>query len=195
MTTRAHPLEKVNLGDIVSVGDGRRLTVRARAVLPDVVGLMAGFVLCGELEALLSVPPSPTAPVGMYAPLNYVPAPLARATPVYAGAVSYWAPHLHADGGAMGELTFRVAEVPGILEPLVIVWRGKESVVFCHYGDTNTAALDILAMPAPSGEVDIKSRRSDVVSAPHTNPGVPEHAPAQPVSAPARVFSRRFTRV
>jgi hypothetical protein len=97
----------------------------------------------------------------------------------------------------MGELTFRVAEVPGILEPLVIVWRGKESVVFCHYGDTNTAALDVLAMPAPSGAVDIKSRRSDVVSAPHTTPLAPVHTPTLPHSepAPARVFSRRFTRV
>lgn len=193
MTLLASSLSKVNLGDVVTVADGRSLTVRARAQLPAPVGTMSGFVLCGECEALLSVPPSPRSPIGLYAPLNYVPAALASARPVYAGAVSYWAPHLPADAGAMGELKFRVAEPPGQVDPLVIVWRGNESVVFCHYGEADPSTLEVLSMSRPAADVEVAKRRSSIVTAPHTAPApapTPLHAPAPEPARSRRVSLR-----
>lgn len=187
MALLASSLSKVNLGDVITVADGRSLTVRARAQLPAVVGTMSGFVVCGECEALLSVPPSARSPIGLYAPLNYIPAALASARPVYAGAVSYWAPHLPANAGAMGELRFRVAEPPGQVDPLVIVWRGNESVVFCHYGEADPSTLEVLSMGRPDANIEIAKRRSGTVTAPHTAPATtpaPLHAPAP--AQPAR---------
>jgi hypothetical protein len=189
MSLLGSSLSNANLGDVVSVGDGRSLTVRARAALPESVGSMAGFVVCGECEALLSLPPSPRAPVGLYAPLNYIPAKLSSARPVFSGAVSYWAPHLPADGGAMGELRFRVAEPPGSVDPLVVVWRGNEPVVFCHYGDADPRELELLEMGRPAPEVALAERRTGFVTAPHTAP-TPAPAPAVPAPSPVRARRR-----
>lgn len=123
-------LDHLALGDIVVLPDTRGLTVRARVDLPSPVGSMRSFLIAGELEVLLSLPPSDTAPVLVYAPIDYLPEAAANARVVFEGVTNYWAPHLPAISGAMGELLYRVVEVRGAVDPIVIVYRGPEVIVF-----------------------------------------------------------------
>lgn len=124
----------VELGDEVRLPDGRLTTVRAvERELSHPVGTMAGFVLAGEVgpgAALLGMPPSPDGAVTLYAPLDSVPAHARSAREVVAGVVAYWAPHLPGLSGAMGELGYKVCVVRGSVDPMVLVWRGRELVVF-----------------------------------------------------------------
>lgn len=138
------------LGDIVSLPDGRRSTVRAvHRKLGMTVGSMAGFVLAGEIGpfcALLSLPPAPSMPIGVYVPVPRVPPYAKDATEVLSGVISYWAPHVPGFSGAMGELGFKVASVRGQVEPMVLLWRGEELVVFVYSMGVDAALLRMEAM-------------------------------------------------
>lgn len=188
-------LVDVDLGDIVTLPDGRELTVRARVVpIAEVVGSMTGFVLAGEIgpnAALLSVPSRPDGPTIIYAPLDHVPSFARDAQPVCEGAMSYWAPHLPGFSGAMGELTYRVCRIRGHVEPMILVWRGNELVVFLRSSTTPAHTLQYLLMPR-SADTEI-----DVIRTAAVVHGADEHigVPLQPTRAPERVPAlpgRRF---
>lgn len=171
------PLADVALGDIVVLPDGRALTVRSRVTLPAPVGSMAGFVICGEMEILLSTPSSTGGPVNVYVPINYLPESAARARTVCEGAANYWAPHLPAMSGAMGEILYRVVEVRGSIDPIVIVYRGQEVIVFIRATYARSSDLNVLSMSRDAGnDVDV-TRHAGVVT--------PAAVPAQvPVPSP-----------
>jgi hypothetical protein len=140
------PLAHIELGDVVVLPDGRAMTARAKVSLPEPVGSMAGFVIGGELEALLSVPSRSESPVLIYVPIDYLPEAANRARTVYEGAMRYWAPHLPALSGAMGELLYRVVALRGSVDPIVIVYRGPEIVVFIRASQAAAGDLQVLYM-------------------------------------------------
>lgn len=181
-------LVDVDLGDIVALPDGRELTVRARVVpLEKTVGSMYGFVLAGEIgpnAVLLSVPARTDGPTVIYSPLDHVPAFARDAQPVCEGAMSYWAPHLPGFSGAMGELTYRVCRIRGHVEPMVLVWRGNELVVFIKSSVTPAHTLRYLLMPrSEDSEVAVVRHASIVRDA----PTAPTQQPAPPARTPERV--------
>jgi hypothetical protein len=170
-----HPLAYVALGDLVSLPDGRRLSVRARVSLPVPEGPMAGFLICGELEALLSLPSQQHAPVGVYIPIPYLPQSAADAKVVFEGVTSYWAPHLPSVAGAMGELAWRVLRVRNAFDPLVAVYRGNELVVFVKASEAALEDLSVRFMPRTGDDDATVARHSALVGAPAPAP-VPQRS-------------------
>jgi hypothetical protein len=160
-----HPLAYVALGDLVALPDGRRLSVRSRVSLPVPEGTMAGFLLCGELEALLSLPPRLDAPAGVYIPIPYLPDYAQDAKVVFEGVTSYWAPHLPSASGAMGELSWRVLRIRNRFDPLVAVYRGNELVVFVKASEAAMQDLSVWFMPRSSDETAVQ-RHSALIGQP-----------------------------
>jgi hypothetical protein len=140
------PLAHIELGDVIVLPDGRAMTARAKAALPAPVGSMSGFVIGGELEVLLSIPTRSDSPILLYVPIDYLPEAAAKARTVYEGAMRYWAPHLPAISGAMGELLYRVVAVRGSVDPIVIVYRGPEVIVFIRASYANASDLRVMHM-------------------------------------------------
>lgn len=140
-------LGQLHLGDILCLPDGRTNSVRAvMARLPNIVGSMSGFVLAGEIgpdAVLLSLPASPGSPIVLYSPLDRVPAHAADAIEVVSGIVTYWSPHVPGVSGAMGQLGYKVCVVRGQTEPMVLLWRGNELVVFVHSAVCSADAINI----------------------------------------------------
>jgi hypothetical protein len=157
-------LNSLSLGDIVTLADGRSLSVRAHVSLTIPVGVLAGFLLLGEMELVLSVPALSGAPFAVYLPVERFPAPSAHSRSAAEGATRYWAPHLPALGQAMGEIYYRIVEVRGTTDPVVIIYRGPEAVVFVRSGFTWGGDLDVMEMPRdPSNEdVEVVRHSADV---------------------------------
>jgi hypothetical protein len=161
-----HPLAGSALGDLVTLPDGRGLSVRARVSLPVPEGSMAGFVILGELELLLSLPPLLGAPFSVYVPISYLPEYAADAKSVFEGVTSYWSPHLPAVSGAMGELAWRVLRVRNRLDPLVLVYRGPEMVVFVKASEAAAGDVHVRFM-SRTGDNDVAvARQSALVGSP-----------------------------
>jgi len=130
--------------------DGRTLSVRSlERSLAHPVGSMHGFLLAGEVgpgAALLSLPLRGSDPVGLYVPVEKVPTWARSAVEMTSGLVSYWAPHLPGLHAAMGELAYKVCHVPGRTDPLVILWRGRELVVFLHVSEILRSQIHVSAL-------------------------------------------------
>jgi hypothetical protein len=186
------PLANIELGDIVVLPDGRAMTARARVSLPHPVGSMAGFVLAGELEILLAAPRSVRDQIAVYTPISYLPASASHYRVAVEGATRYWAPHLPALGGAMGEVLYKVLEIRGQVDPAVIVTRGEELVVFIKATVAAPGDLQVMYMPRHTGpEVAVERHSGTVV--PVFDPTSPAHIPL-PATAPAERRSRRLVR-
>lgn len=182
-------IARLALGDVVVLPDGRALTLRARASLPTTVGSMAGFVILGELELMLSVPSSIASPLLVYVPVSKLPPAAARARTAYEGVANYWAPHLPGLRGAMGELLFRVVEVRGSVDPIVIVYRGPEAVVFIRASMVYPNDLSVLTMRRDAdSDVDVPRHAAVVVERGDIPDTVPDEL-REPV--PARRRRRR----
>lgn len=140
----------LELGDILTLPDQRQLTVRAlerRLSVP--VGSMSGFILAGEVgpqATLVSIPASPDGPVVLYTPLDFVPTHARDAVVRCQGVVSYWAPHLPNVSGAMGELGYKVCAVRGQIDPMVLLWRGRERVVFVKSAVASLSQFGVMCL-------------------------------------------------
>lgn len=178
-----HPLARSELGDLVTLPDGRSLSVRARVSLPSPEGSMAGFLILGELELLLSMPHRLHAPFGVYIPISYLPDYAADAKSVFEGVTSYWSPHLPAISGAMGELAWRVLRVRNRLDPLVLVYRGQEMVVFVKASEASSGDVSVRFMPRTRDNEHEVTRQSALVGSPHPLP-VPSRRMADVVRRP-----------
>jgi hypothetical protein len=164
-------LADIALGDVVTLPDTRSLTVRSVVQLAVPVGSMTGFVLLGEMEMLLSIPPSQADPLGVFLPVMKFPVPETQTRVAAEGAARYWAPHLPAIAGAMGEILFRVLEVRGAVDPIVVVYRGPDVVVFMRTGHLDAHTLRILRMQRPVGdEQSVDRYAATVQQVPHLVP-------------------------
>lgn len=187
------PLTEVELGDVVMLPDGRALTARIKVDLPGPVGSMSSFVVCGEMEILLSVPATPNAPFNIYVPVDYFPGSLEHAQTRYEGAASYWAPHLPGITGAMAEVLYRVVEVRGSVDPVVIIYRGAEFIVFIRTSYAFGSDLKVLHMPrSDANDYDVV-RHAGIVDAPVAVPQQePRHLPTPAKTKPRRRLPSRL---
>ena len=180
--TQLSPLGSAHLGDVLRTPDGRSLTIRAVAAFPNPVLTMGGFVLLGECELLVAAPSRSSIPHTMYLPVSELPAVARRARVVVEGVLSYWAPHLPSMSGAMGELPFRVLDVPGSSDPWVVVYRGPEMIVFVPSGQLAADQLHVLRMPRRADVDGFEVVRHVAIVTP-----VPTHMPSPVPAAPAAV--------
>jgi len=180
----SNPLIDLALGDVVRLPDGRAMTLRSQVTLPLPAGSMAAFLILGEMDALLSLPSVSNQPVLVYVPIDYLPETAANSRTVYEGATNYWAPHLPALQGAMGEILYRVLLVRGSVDPIVIVYRGPEVIVFIRAALTNYQELGILKMRREDTSHVEVSRHASVVTSPALAP-TPSPTPVpEPLRAP-----------
>lgn len=171
-------LTNLALGDVLVLPDGRAMTVRSQVTLPFPAGSMAGFVIVGEMEALLSIP-STAAPALVYVPIDYLPTNAESARVVCEGATNYWAPHLPALQGAMGEVLYRVALLRGSVDPIVIVYRGPEVIVFIRASIAPMSEIEVLRMQRGDTTNIAVTRHAAIVTSPSTIPSeVPAEEPA-----------------
>lgn len=179
-------LQDTRLGDIICLPDGRAMTARVVVPLPEVVGSMSGFVICGEMEILLSDPAEPQHPINVYVPIDTFPFPKEQCRVLYEGATFYWAPHLPSLSGAMAEVTFRIIEVRGKLDPVIMVWLGPELIVFIRATAALPEHLEFIRLNRSSANEKDVARHAAVVS--------PVRAP-RPASAPAEPARKRREKV
>jgi hypothetical protein len=178
------PFSDIELGDIVALPDSRSVTSRGKVMLPQPVGSMAGFVVCGELEMLLSVPTSAFASVAVYTPVAELPVDASRCRVAAEGSFRYFAPHLPGLTGAMGELLYRVLEVRGMVDPVVCIWRGNEVIIFVKATVAHPGDFHVLFAPrSEDNDVEVTRYAATV--------DVPASAPAM---QPARVLPERKVR-
>lgn len=186
MPTSVADLDTVQLGDVVRFPDGRSLTTRARAQLPGPAGSMSGFVVCGELAAMLAVPATAEDPVLLYVPVRTAPETIKSARQMYAGACRYWAPHLPGLATAMGELGWRIAMVAGSVDPVVVTFRSDEPTVWMKASLLRREDLAFLPLARvdESRQPTVERSTGWVVPGPNRTPS---SAPAteQPVAVPA----------
>lgn len=173
--TIKHLFSRVELGDVAVLPDGRAETVRAKVTLVDQAGALAGWVLCGEMTAVLGSPAGDRGPVSLYVPTDVLPAPEADCQEVASGVTRYWAPHLPAVSGAMAEMAWRVVQVRGSVDPIVICWRGPEPVIFVRATTLDPATLRFLWMGRNVDNERHLDRETATVDQPAI---VPDHAPS-----------------
>lgn len=153
--------------------------------LPVAVGSLAGFIILGELEMLVGVGQSTHSPALVYLPVSPMPTKVLTGRSVCEGAARYWAPHLPALAGAMGELLWRVVEIRGSVDPAVIIYRGEDVIVFMRTGELSLSELSVLFLSREVDTEGIEVTRHAAVVQPLPMPGyIPHHVP-QP--APTRI--------
>lgn len=165
-------LASVNLGDIVTLPDGQTHTVRSRVDLPASVGTMSGFIICGEMVVLASIPNSIHSPVGLYSPLAVMPEEVKRGSMVSSGLASYLSPHLPIRAGGLGEISWAIIDMPGSLDPVVITTRSNEHIIWLKSQTAHAGSLFALKMPL--SEEDARVIREAATVMPHY---VPHYAP------------------
>jgi hypothetical protein len=134
------------LGDIITLPDGRSFSVRMFTYLPENDLALTSLCLLGDLEVLLA-PAVHSGNADLLLPVETLPPGAATARPLCEGAAAFWAPHLPAIGGAMGEVLFRVMLLRSSFSPLVVIDRGGDHVFFLKVGEVALASLRSLRMP------------------------------------------------
>ena len=168
-------LENAALGDLIQLPDGNTYTIRSHIELPLPVSGVSIFQLLGELEFALAIPSNPSNPALIYIPSDHLPVPASRCRVVLEGVTRYWAPHLPSNAGAMGEISYRVLEAQGLIDPILLVYRSKEMVVFVRSTQIWTKDIKHLQMERPLTEAEPVKKYSGKVSKPAW---VPESTPA-----------------
>ena len=166
------PLGECQLGDIVQLSEGKSLSVRALVTLPSPALTMGGFVILGEFEYLLAAPSRHELPHVFYKPLHSLPAEVAAARVIFEGVCVYWAPHLPNIQNAMSELPFRVIEIPGNVNPWVIVYRGPELIIFVNVGELGLQNFNIKKMQHDPSRIDGEVKRHSAIGNPADAPSV-----------------------
>lgn len=139
-------LSDLRLGDILTLSDGRSFSVRMLAPLPENALRIEALVVLGDLEMLLA--PDRSGQVHVMVPTESLPPGVATAKRLCDGASTFWAPHLPAVGGAMGEILFRVLLLRTVFAPLVVLDRSGEHVFFLRIGEVGGSSLSATRMPA-----------------------------------------------
>lgn len=138
-------LSDLRLGDILTLPDSRSFSVRMLAPLPENALHMEALIALGDLEMLLA--PDRSGCVHMMLPTESLPPGASTAKRLCDGASTFWAPHLPAVGGAMGEILFRVLLLRNVFAPLVVLDRSGEHVFFLRIGEFDAATLASMRMP------------------------------------------------
>jgi hypothetical protein len=173
------PLGECQLGDIIQVSEGKTLSIRAIGTLPEPALTMAGFVILGEFDYLISAPSREMLPHVFYKPLHALPPEAGAARVLFEGVCRYWAPHLPGITNAMSELPFRVIEIPGNINPWVIVYRGPELIVFINVGEISPNNFQIKKMQHNPDKINGKVARHTSIVNPAGAPSVPSQEPQQ----------------
>jgi len=182
--TEYQRIEALRLGDIVTLPDGRCLSLRMLAPLPANPLSLGALLVLGDLEMLLA--PSSTSPaVSVMVPVESLPPGASAAKALCDGAAAFWAPHLPAAGGAMGEVLFRLLLLRNVFAPLVVIDRGGDHVFFLRIGEVDRNFLRYTRMGS-SNLSDVPVERFSAVVDPVPARDL-DPTEARPLPRPSRV--------
>jgi hypothetical protein len=170
-----------SLGDILTLPDGRSFSVRMFATLPENDLRINSLCLLGDLEIVLA-PSSTDRNASILLPVETLPPGAATARPLCDGAAAFWAPHLPAIGGAMGEVLFRLLLLRTAFAPLVVIDRGGDHVFFLKVGELDLGHVQATRMPRSAFD-DVQVSRFAAVVDPAP---VVEPERVRPLPRPAR---------
>lgn len=136
----AAPLSSLALGDLITLPDGSSHSVRAHASWSVPIKDIVGFVLLGEMRLILDIPASGRA-VDVYVPADRTPDDPSHLSSQAQGLVRYWAPHLPPVSGAMSELSYRLLTTPVRIDPVFVLYRQGEAVIFVKSGQIPFSSL------------------------------------------------------
>ena len=147
------PLASLSLGDLITLQDGSSHSVRAHASWTSPIKDIVGFVLLGEMRLILDIPASGRA-VDVYIPSDRTPDDPSHLSSQAQGLVRYWAPHLPPVSGAMSELSYRLLTTPMRIDPVFILYRQGEAIIFVKsgqipFGSLRTDRLDKRSIETP----------------------------------------------
>lgn len=149
-------LQKANLGDIVVFADQVKVTVRAVICLPYVCKDFSHLLLLGDLDIMLAVPRSNQA-VLIFHPHEKLSMNTLHLDSK--GATAFWAPHLPAEPGAMGELEWS-SFTDGAGRLVLKTQRGNEILTWTVSNWIAQESLELVAMAAPLGQSATLPRRA-----------------------------------
>lgn len=182
-------INEINLGDILTLQSGEEMTIRGIANFGRTVSDVSGFLVLGELKYMLTLNDSSTSVLyKSSSPVN-----LHKGTRLLLeGSLRYWSNHLPGINGAMGEIQFRMLEVPGEVKPWFYLYRGPERILFKPSKVDDIDSMKIMFMPRSSAQEEVTVLRHAVVLAPLTielpfGPSPVEKPVEQPVKEPEPV--------
>lgn len=168
------PLAEAALGDIIQLPPhGRHHTVRGSVRLPVVVGSVAGFIVAGEMDVLVTTPPTYDAPVAIYVPTPKMPASPDHFRSIAEGVFNYWAPHLPAVASAMGELAYRLLALRGSIDPVIVLYRDDEPIIFVRSSLAAIGELRVMALARTFDDTAQVTRYAASVRAPDAPAALP----------------------
>jgi hypothetical protein len=128
--------EEVRLGDYLLVNNEPR-TVRGIIGAGHLPFKIKGYIILGELDYIVEIP-TEGKHCTILSPSTQTPN---NGESVMEGAITYFAPHLPAVGGAMGELLFRVVVSKGYSEPIILIYRNAEVIAYYKYDVLSTMSI------------------------------------------------------
>lgn len=165
----AAPLASLALGDLITLPDGSSHSVRAHASWSVPIKDILGFVLLGEMRLILDIPASGRA-VDVYIPADRTPDDPAHLTSQAQGLVRYWAPHLPPVSGAMSELSYRLLTTPIRIDPVFVLYRQGEAVIFVKSGQIPFHSLRTDRLDLRNAEAQAPRYSASLTPAPVTVP-------------------------
>lgn len=156
------------LGDMLITPEGRTNSVRMLAVFPETgsrVRRTGGFVILGDFDSVL-VSTGSSKSLTAYIPIETVPPQVAGSDLLAEGMAGFLAPHLPADASALEPVSWRAYRLAGKLEPLIVVYRGPQILVFLPATCYNISDIDVLKLPRTGSRLDPVNRHAVLVDLP-----------------------------
>lgn len=142
----AAQLRQLNLGDIVTFPDGRDFSLRMIADIPDNPLRISRLLALGDLELVLAAGDA-ASEVQVLLPVETLPPGASSAKVLCDGAAAFWAPHLPAIGGAMGEITFRLLMLRSAFAPLAVLNRSGDHIFYLRMGTLELSRIKVTHLP------------------------------------------------
>jgi hypothetical protein len=174
------------LGDMVTTPDGRTASVRLLALFPEGVSRpwrTGGFVILGDFDAVL-VTSRNTSAIAAYVPIESVPTHVAGSDLLAEGRAGFLASHLPTDASALEPISWRAYSMVGQIEPLLVVYRGPQILVFLPATSFDSSDVTVVHLPRSGSNVKSVARHAVLVD-----------LPAAPVESIPSILTRSGSRL
>lgn len=151
-------IRNVRLGDVVETDKNKSLMVRGKVLLTQPIQNVSGFVLLGELKAMLVIPDNPTEPLSVYALDSTETLKGRNSKRVLSGSLKYYSPHFSADDALGGQLNYSIFFIEGMLYPAIMVYRDIEIFCFLQKASVYPTKLNIMSMDTKAHKSTIQAQ-------------------------------------
>ena len=171
MTSAQKPWKNIQdlaIGDMVTTPEGRTASVRLLAMFPDGISRpwqTGGFVILGNFDAVMVTSRYTTA-ITAYIPIESVPTHIASSALLAEGTAGFLAPHLPSDASALEPISWRAYRMVGRFEPLLVVYRGPQILVFLPATNFDTNDITVVHLPKSGSNVKPATRHTVLVDLP-----------------------------